>query len=118
VNIVRRGSTYNYGKRAVSFEDACYSCGPNGAVAIEAKGVKDFTGKSHHDYTVTLETEDVLKILGALADGALKNPALLEQALSPALKALVQLQYVAAGLASLPNQALNATGHKAGPRVS
>jgi len=112
MNIVRRGSKYNYGARAVTFENARFSCDSSGAVLIEANGVKDFTGESHHNYTVTLEPEDLVQVLSTLAACASANPTQVEQALSSALKSLVQLQYVVAGVA----KHLNTTGHKASPR--
>lgn len=106
MNIVRRGSAYNYGKRTISFEGARFSVDPKGAVLIEATGVKDFTGESHHDYTVTLEPEDLVQVLSVLAASASANPGVAEQSLSSALKSLVQLQYVVAGVARCPNEAL------------
>lgn len=118
MNIVRRGSAYNYGERTISFDGARFSVDAKGAVRIEATGVKDFTGESHHDYSVVLEPEDLIRMLNSLAASACANPSVAEQELSSALKSLVQLQYVVAGVAKLPNQALQPTGHKADPRLS
>ena len=55
MEITRRGSTYNYGKRTVSLSEPRFSCeNGNASILIKASNVKDFTGESHNDYTVAL----------------------------------------------------------------
>ena len=97
MNITRRGATYNYGPRTVVLDNATASCSDAASVVLTASHVKDFTGKSHHDYTVTISAEDLVLILRCVASSAMANPVPFSQALSPVLKELVQLQLIAAG---------------------
>ncbi len=101
MEICRRGSVYNYGERSINFKGARFFVDSKGGVCIEAMKVKDFSGGSHHDYVVTLGSEDLVQIFNALAECACVNPDVVEHALSSSIKSLTQLQYVVSGIARL-----------------
>jgi len=103
VEITRRGSTYNYGKRTVSLNSPRVSCDKSQAsVTIESNNVKDFTGESHHDYTAVLNSDELVEILNALATSAMGDPKKFESILSPALRSLIQLSHIASGTVKSP----------------
>ena len=104
MEITRRGSTYNYGKRTVSLNTPRFSCNTSQvSVTIESNNVKDFTGESHHDYTVVLSPDELVEIFNTLAASAMADPEKFENTLTPALKSLIRLSHIASGTVKTPN---------------
>lgn len=75
MEITRRGSAYNYGKRTMSLNNPRFSCDKSQAsVIVESSNVKDFNGESHHDYTAILSSDELVEILNTLAASAMVDP--------------------------------------------
>lgn len=62
------------------------------AIQIKKGGVKDFSTTSRHDYVLTLEMEDLVSIVDAIAtEGLLASFEEVVAGLSPALRSLLRI---------------------------
>ena len=69
-------------------------------LTISGSDVADFSSRTHHNYIVSFDVEELKEMLGALAGAALAGPAKFEDEFGGSLKAIVTLQTVAAGVMS------------------
>lgn len=60
--------------------------------------MKDFNSDTAHNYIVSINSNEIAKILRVLADSTMKDPAAFPQELSNSLRSLTQLTALAAGV--------------------
>lgn len=100
MRIARRGATADHGWQTLKPKIKSLSWDrAQTSLLVETTPVKNFSGKSRHKYRVCLAANEVVLLLNALAESARSNPDTLGSDLAPALRSLVQLQALAAGIA-------------------
>lgn len=98
MDISRRGSSADHGPSSINLKDPSVSWNEiNKVVEIKKGRVKDFSGKSHHNYKVSLSLDDVANIIHAVASAANTNPELLAEMQEQTLKSLLQIQAAIVG---------------------
>jgi hypothetical protein len=99
MKISRRGSTADHGLSSVELPSPAFAwVKSDSCLTVKQSYVKDFSTKAHHSYTIRLTVPELNEILKSLAAAALADPASFERSFEPSLKALFQLQSVAAGI--------------------
>jgi hypothetical protein len=99
MKISRYGSSADHGVSTIALKDPTCGWSENlNVVTLKKSRVADFNTESRHNYTVTLSLQEIGNILEVVAEEALKNPDLFEKSLQQALKPLLKLQYVLAGM--------------------
>ncbi len=98
MKIYRRGSQKDHGSKSISLDEPKIELSANQSfVSFAQWNVKDFSGASQHDYTVTLRFRELASAIQVVADAAVKDPESFEKYFEPVLKSLIRLQAVAAG---------------------
>lgn len=98
MKIYRRGYKAFCGISQINMEKLNFSWEKQvGCFQVKSRGIKDFSTKSQHDYTLSFSLEEFSSMLNAIAFAAMQSPQDFEVALLPCLKPLLQLQMVAAG---------------------
>ncbi len=70
MKIDRFGSYSNHGLSSVSLENPTFRWNANaGIIEIKHNEVPDFSTAATHDYTISLTTDDLAKLLEAVLDG-------------------------------------------------
>jgi hypothetical protein len=71
------------------------------ALTICAHLVSDFNTNATHDYTIDVPLHDLARILQTLGESAVaSSPDVIEDGMKPALRALIRLTSLAAGITS------------------
>jgi hypothetical protein len=98
MKISRKGSTADHGLSSVELTTPSFAWTKSDAcLTIKQSHIKDFSTKAHHSYTIRITISELNEIFKSLSNAALADPVLFEKHLEPSLKALLQLQSVAAG---------------------
>ncbi|WP_131038200.1 hypothetical protein [Pseudomonas jilinensis] len=99
MKIYRSGSTADHGETHVELSSPIFSWNKSeSCLVVKKPGVKDFTGKSRHNYKVLIDINDLNKIMSLLAETALESPGPMEKYLEPSLKSILQLKAVVSGV--------------------
>jgi ribosomal protein L25 (general stress protein Ctc) len=99
MKIARRSSSKNLGYRNISLEKCHFSYNKTATIlSIEGHSDKDFTGTTTHNYSITLDHDEIIKIINTLAAAAIANPNAFEETFSSTLKAFTQLSLVTSGI--------------------
>jgi hypothetical protein len=99
MKIIRSGARANHGQSQIEFNAPKFFWVKGDAtITIRQSNVKDFSTSAHHSYTVRITAEEVNELLQVLSVAAASEPAFFEKALEPALKSILCLQHVVAGL--------------------
>lgn len=103
MQISRHGTWSYHGKSIIELNSPDFSWdSKTSCVIIRQSRIRDFSGSSHHDYTISLSLDDVQRLLLTLSEGASSEPVAFEKALESSLKHLTRLQAIAAGI--VPSQ--------------
>ena len=70
----------------------------DGSLVMNGRNVADFSGRRHHHYILSLSVNEFKEMLKVIADAAVADPDTFEEEFGDSLRALVQLQAVAAGV--------------------
>lgn len=99
MKISRRGSSADYGESSIELARPAFAWDQlNNCLTIKQSGVKDFSTKSKHSYTVRLTMTEINEIIHELSDAAVSNPRHFEKALEPSLKSILRIQAVTTGI--------------------
>lgn len=99
MKIARRGAFADHGESSIELKAPSFVWRKlDSNMTIKHSGVKDFSTKSRHSYTISLSLPEMADLIQSLSDAALADPALFEEHLEPSLKAITRLQAVVAGL--------------------
>lgn len=76
---------------------------PSAQLLLTCGTSRDFVTSSTHSYRVYLSIPEIVQIIDGLAGAAMADPSRFSNELGGALKSLVQLQAVAGGLVTKPD---------------
>jgi hypothetical protein len=97
--IKRMGAASYRGRTQIEFTPVDFRWyEPDGSLVMNGRDVADFSGRSHHNYILSLSVNEFKEMLKVIADAALADPVTFEEEFGDSLMALVQLQAVAASV--------------------
>tara|TARA_R110000796_G_scaffold16484_2_gene51281 strand:+ start:68079 stop:68399 length:321 start_codon:yes stop_codon:yes gene_type:complete len=96
MDISRRASKNDHGSRKTHAQFDKLSVRKN-QIKIESKEVENFSPGTKHNYVFTLSFDEFNNLIRTVAEEALKQPSVIEDAISPILKELMILQTVGSG---------------------
>ena len=99
MKISRRGTSANHGESSIELGDPMFAwSSSDSCLDILQAGIRDFSTRSRHSYTISLTVTEINAILKTLSDAAVKDPDKFEKNLGISLKAILRIQAVLSGV--------------------
>lgn len=99
MEISRRGTSVNYGEYSITLENPIIEWNKSkSGIILKKSGVRDFSSKSNHDYTIAFSSKELVQMFSEMAAAALSDPKSFEEQMGSALKNICQINAVLAGV--------------------
>jgi len=98
MKISRKGSSRDEGESSIELAAPRVRWdGEHGCIELSEASIGDFTGRSRHDYEITLSPVELGRILEELSAASGENASAVREGLAPYLRALLRLVGICVG---------------------